>query len=208
VFVAVVDPGVGGPRRNLVIESRGRFLVAPDNGIASDLDIQFGVDEVYSVTEEAAAEVRKHAAKGRTFLGRDVFGPIAAFLARGGAVRRVGKRAEDFDRIEIPAREIDDGRIRGYGRYVDDFGNILTDVSVEDLAAAFGSFAPESVRVRVGSIVIESLVESFSEVGTGELASVVNSWNHLEISVNQGSAVERLGASIPMVVDVTIARQR
>jgi S-adenosylmethionine hydrolase len=203
VFAAVVDPGVGGPRRNLVLTSRGRYLVAPDNGIASDLDDHFGVDEVFVVTETAAAGIRKHTAKGRTFLGRDVFGPIAAFIAGGGSVGRVGEPARNFERIEIPVREIGEGGIRGHGRYADDFGNILTDISVDDLAAAFGSFAKDTIRVAIGPIAIDGVVESFSEVGTGEPAAVVNSWNRLEISVNQGSAVERLGVSVPVVVDVT-----
>jgi hypothetical protein len=35
VFLAVVDPGVGGPRDAIVIEADGRKYVGPDNGLLS-----------------------------------------------------------------------------------------------------------------------------------------------------------------------------
>src|SRR5918999_5556993 len=35
VHVAVVDPGVGGARRPILIEAAGHFFVGPDNGVWS-----------------------------------------------------------------------------------------------------------------------------------------------------------------------------
>jgi S-adenosyl-L-methionine hydrolase (adenosine-forming) len=37
VVAAVIDPGVGGGRRGLVVEVGARLVVAPDNGVLSDL---------------------------------------------------------------------------------------------------------------------------------------------------------------------------
>ena len=54
VFVAVIDPGVGGRRRNLIAAAADRYVVGPDNGLLTDIDIAGGVDEAYSIRQTAA----------------------------------------------------------------------------------------------------------------------------------------------------------
>ena len=203
VFLAVVDPGVGGERQNLAVESRRRWVVCPDNGLVTDVAARFGVDAVFSLTEEAAGEIRKHSAFGRTFLGRDVFGPVAAFLAAGGEVSRVGKRVDGYRGIPLPNVEIRDGYIRGQGRYVDDFGNILTNISGEDLERAFPAGSLAKIRVLINNTVgVDGIRGCFSEEAPGELMAVLDSWNLIEVSVNRGRAIDRFPDGRPVVVEL------
>jgi len=206
VFAAVVDPGVGGERLNLAVQSKGRWIVCPDNGLVSDIAERQGVDAVFAVSEEAAGAVRKHHAFGSTFLGRDVFGPVAAFLASGGDISRVGKKLEGFRRISVPRVEVRDEYIRGRGRYADDFGNILTNISGDDVKRAFPSVPLERMRVSInGAIEVEGIRKCFSEGDTGELVVILDSWNLVEISVNRGRALDRFTDRGPVVVELTRA---
>ena len=77
VFVAVVDPGVGSRRRALAVETRGRFLVGPDNGL---LSLAFAADPGFrAVSIESPSYALP--VVSRTFEGRDRFAPAAAWLA-------------------------------------------------------------------------------------------------------------------------------
>src|SRR5450830_863422 len=81
VHLAVVDPGVGGARAALAVESEGRMLVGPDNGILSPAMLHPGARCVTLPVPAAAAP---------TFHARDVFAPAAAQLASGVQIDALG----------------------------------------------------------------------------------------------------------------------
>lgn len=91
IHLAVVDPGVGGPRRALAAYCREHFWVGPDNGIfhlifrqASPLNIVSLENPAYFLPRIAA-----------TFHGRDLFAPVAAHLSLGLDLDRLGPRITD-----------------------------------------------------------------------------------------------------------------
>lgn len=203
VFLVVVDPGVGGERKNVMVRSHNRWIVGPDNGLVSDVAERFGIDAVFAIEDEDVARVRRHGAAGRTFLGRDVFAPAAAFLALGGRPETIGRSVEGCRRLPLPPVEAVEGRVRGRARFVDDFGNVLTDISARHLGRAFGSAPLETVRVKAGAHEIRGVVECFSRGAEGELLAVLNSWDLIEISVNGGRADDRFPSGSPLVVEIT-----
>jgi len=192
VFVAVVDPGVGGRRKNLIARAAGRYVVGPDNGLLTDIDDTAGIDDVYSIRQPAAEEVRKHAAFGDTFLGRDVFAPVAAALAGGKAAGQLGRRLKAVKRIDIPRVECGKQLIAGTVRYVDRFGNMLTDISGSHIEKTFGKRPLAGVGVSVDNKpVAEGIRRYFAEAREGELLALLNSWDMVELSVNGGRAADR-----------------
>ena len=204
VFLCVVDPGVGGERANVVFESKNRYLVGPDNGFVSDVATGFGVDAVFSILHDAVAGIRKHREFGRTFLGRDVFGPVAAFLAAGGSPDQVGIRIADYERLDLPDVKTNDGYVCGCGRYVDVFGNILTGISGTDLARAFGDAPLAKIRATMNTTIgVDGIKECFSQGAVGDLMVILDSWNLIEIVVNQGRAVDRFSGPEPVVIELT-----
>ena len=72
VHLAVVDPGVGTPRRGLAVAAREQVFIGPDNGLFTP----FFDGAAWKAWEVAAPEYRL-AAVSRTFHGRDVFAPAA-----------------------------------------------------------------------------------------------------------------------------------
>jgi len=192
VFVAVVDPGVGSRRRNLIVKAAGRYVVGPDNGLLTDIDDTAEIEDVYSIRCSAAEEVRTHAAFGDTFLGRDVFAPVAAALAGGKTVGQLGRRLKAVKRIDIPRVECGKRSIAGTVRYVDRFGNMLTDISGSHIEKAFGTRPLERVGVLVDNRPVAGGIRRyFAEGRQGELMALLNSWNMVELSINGGRAADR-----------------
>jgi S-adenosylmethionine hydrolase len=204
VFLAVVDPGVGGERRNIIVRSNDRLVVCPDNGIASDIAEKFGIDRACAIDETAVAPLRRHRARGRTFLGRDVFAPAAAFLAAGGDEASLGMRIGDVRRLALPGIEVRDGYVRGQSRYADDYGNLLTNISGDDIARAFGDTPLAGIRALVDrATAVDGIAEYFAEGASGELKVILDSWNLLEIAVREGRAADRFPPGRPVSVELS-----
>src|SRR3569833_3319181 len=75
-FLAVVDPGVGTPRRTAVVLAGGRWFVGPDNGLLSVIAARHADARLWRIIWEPEDV-------SPTFHGRDLFAPIAAEIARG-----------------------------------------------------------------------------------------------------------------------------
>jgi len=192
VHVGVVDPGVGSARRPLCIETDTMVLVGPDNGLLSLAAPPDGVRRIIEPTEERFFLGPRSA----TFHGRDVFSPVAAAIAAGTPLEELGPTRDDLVRLEMPAPVRDGKALRGEVIYVDHFGNLVTSLPASRLPAG-------TVAVRLGATRIGGVSPSYSAVAPGELVAVIASWGLLEIAVRDGSARERLGASVgdPVVVE-------
>jgi hypothetical protein len=187
VHLAVVDPGVGGARRPLLLRSGGHWYVGPDNGLFSPfLD---GAPALYRIHDDPTA--------GATFHGRDVFAPAAARLARGEAPESLGTAVADPVRLSWPRPARRGGEIRGEVLLVDRFGNLVTTIRADDLPAQ------ARTTVTVGSRRVEGLRRTYADAAPGELIALVGSSGFLEVAVVQGHAARTLGVArgAPVVVD-------
>src|SRR3990172_4855876 len=79
IHVAVVDPGVGGFRRPLLVQTEDYFFVGPDNGILSPALEQERDLRIYHLTQDRFFVKPV----SQTFHGRDIFAPVAAWLSKG-----------------------------------------------------------------------------------------------------------------------------
>jgi S-adenosylmethionine hydrolase len=172
--------------------SGSKYIVAPDNGLVSDVEREFGIEKCYSIETEILSKVRAHHPCGRTFLGRDVLAPVAAALAAGESVDTLGAPAGRHVRLDLPLVAVAAGTVTGHGRHVDRFGNILTDITGAHLKRAFGDSPLATIRAIINNKdEVEGVHEYFAQCGRGELMLILDSWNLVEIAVNQGSAWER-----------------
>jgi S-adenosylmethionine hydrolase len=203
VVVVVVDPGVGGKRRGIILSVGERILVGPDNGFASDLLARGAPLDARAIDEEAAARAVGVRARGATFHGRDLFGPVAAAIARGVGVPEFGPRAGGIVMLEgVPSVSFDGERVRGTGRHVDRFGNVLTDIPV----AAVRRVCPDAGRARVSirGRDVGPLRRTYGDGRPGELIAIVNSWECVEAAANGARAIDLLGGPAPEAVPFDI----
>jgi hypothetical protein len=188
VHVVVVDPGVGGPRRPLCVETDAGLLVGPDNGVLSLAAPAAAIRRIVHLTEERWF-LRPRSA---TFHGRDVFAPVAAALATGTSPSVLGPEVPDLVRLAMPAVEQEPGLLRGQVVYVDHFGNLVTNVS----EAALATFPSRALSISIGTVRLGGIAASYAAVAPGDLVAVVNSWGLLEIAVREGSARAALAARV------------
>jgi len=191
IFLCVIDPGVGGTRKNLVVETERHLFVAPDNGIISSIFEKCRVGKVYRV-EPGPYTLSP---RGSTFLGRDIFAPIAAHLSLGVPPSEMGEELSSVLTVPAEKPSIDPGgRISGRAVLVDTFGNIITNIDGDLLGAVFAGGIPwEDCTVRVAGRDIKGLKRYYAQGERGKLMALINSWGYLEIAVNRGSAFRHLG---------------
>lgn len=181
VHLAVVDPGVGGIRKPIIVRSRGYFFVGPDNGIFTPfLD---GKECVYRIREDVALPDRS-----ATFHGRDLFAPAAARLARGDDPETLGEPSHQAVHLHVPRPRREGCLLAGQVLYVDHFGNLITNIHRADL----GGLGTE-LRVTIGTHEIRQLSRTYQDGALGESLALVGSSGYLEVAVVQGNAGAQLG---------------
>jgi S-adenosylmethionine hydrolase len=186
VHLAVVDPGVGGERRAIVIETERFLLVGPDNGLLSLAAERSPRRRVVHL--DRPSWFRESAA--RTFHGRDVFAPVAAHLAAGTPAAELGSEIEDYERVVLPVPRSIDGAVEGQVIHVDRFGNLVSNLRQEDLAA----FRDSELSVSIAGVRIRGIVSHYAAVREGGALALWNSWGRLEVAVRNGSAARHLRA--------------
>lgn len=177
IFVGVVDPGVGTSRRIVAVDVGGRVFVAPDNGLLTFV----GRGAAYDVTNEALFLPNGSS----TFHGRDRFAPVAAALANGLTLADVGPRINDLVTLDYTPPQYDETEVRGTIVSIDRFGNGITDIERSRIP-----FAPFAVRVHGHTI--ERMERNYGDAESGAFL-IVGSTGHIEISIANDSAAERLG---------------
>ncbi len=178
VCVAVVDPGVGGPRRALMVEADGRWFVGPDNGL-------FGI-VVRRARRSQCREIGwRPESLSASFHGRDLFAPVAARLASGQVPEsRPAEIGSSFD-----GWPDDLGRVL----YVDRYGNAVTGMRAITLA-------PDA-RLRAGGRILDR-ARVFGAVPPGTAFWYENANGLVEIAVNRGAAAGDLALRVGDPVEI------
>lgn len=188
VILAVVDPGVGGQRKPIAIRTAGgRYLVGPDNGLlwlaAERLG---GAEEAVELACSAYALPRVC----KTFEGRDLFSPVAAYISLGVTLDKLGTPVPvaNLERVELPQPVWSADALSATVMYVDRFGNAQLNLTPKDLEK-LGARPGDSLNVRHGE---ESwrvpFVETFGDVKPEEILVYEDSYGQISFSVNQGDA--------------------
>ena len=194
VHVVVVDPGVGGARRPLLVQSGDNFFIAPDNGVLS-LAISGKNNQIIELTN-STYHLKP---TGTTFHGRDLFAPVAAHLSLGVPIQAFGSRLSSYVELSEPVVSRKQSSLEGEIIYIDGYGNLFTNIYERDLTGL--SWA--KLNVAIGVMRIRRLLSSYDSVGAGELAAVVNSWGMLEIAEYKGNAQLKCNARIGDKVTVS-----
>ena len=201
VHVAVIDPGVGGKRRPILIKTENYVFVGPDNGV------------FWPIIKEQDAAVIIHATESRYFLsdisntfhGRDIFAPVAAHICKGVNPLEMGEAISDPVVLDLPVPEEKGDALYGQVMRVDHFGNLISNLKKRDLDRFLGS---ESCIVILGKTLIKGLRKSYSEGGEGETLALIGSSECLEIAVNKGRASDISGADPDGLIGMEIEVKR
>lgn len=180
VHLVVVDPGVGGTRAAIAVESGGHYFVGPDNGVLTTAFYNAAPRIVQIPVPDGVAA---------TFHGRDLFAPAAARLALGEPLSQLGEPiAGEPARLIDPMPWYQGKSVIGEVLYVDRFGNLVSNLT-ENLVPSYAVLEVEDFE-------IGPVRRTFGDVPTGELLAYIGSGNTVEIAVRDGSATRRLGIGV------------
>jgi len=190
VHLVVVDPGVGTARRPILVTSDRHHFVAPDNGV---LSVIYAREERLHI-RHITAEHYSLQPVSNTFHARDVFSPVAAWLAKGVDPEKFGDEISDFVRFNAPKpKAVDGSTLRGVVLKADRFGNLVTNITPQDAPALFAA-VPVQFKIRVGKQEITEIHSNYSEGAPGEVFGILGSMGYLEIAADRGSAAKIIGA--------------
>jgi S-adenosyl-L-methionine hydrolase (adenosine-forming) len=196
IHVVVVDPGVGTERRPLLVSGQNQYFVAPDNGVLSLVYER----EQNVLVRHANVEHYYLQPLSKTFHGRDVFAPVAAWLTKGWQTASMGDEIQDYKRLALPRPKKADGGHKGLVLKIDSFGNLVTNFRAEDLPA--DSQNGLALKLQVGSQAVSRLVDTFANGKAGEPIAYFGSSGYLEVGINKGNAARTLsiGRGAPVVL--------
>lgn len=184
VFLAVVDPGVGGPRQPVIVEADGRYYVGPDNGLLSVLAARARQRRQWRITWRPES-------LSASFHGRDLFAPIVAAIAtKGSPAAWPPGRVDARPLLEVEWGDADLAEVI----YIDHYGNALTGLRAKTL--------PPGCGLRLDDVPLPRC-RSFSDQPPGTAFCYENSLGLLEIAVNQGAAALSLGLRLGDAVKVS-----
>ncbi|MBN2515833.1 MAG: SAM-dependent chlorinase/fluorinase [Deltaproteobacteria bacterium] len=198
INVVVVDPGVGGQRRPVAIETEHYFFIGPDNGI------------FWPIIEEDNSPAVIHLDEKKYFLspisdtfhGRDIFAPVAAYVSLGIDIRGMGPVIRDPGTLSFPRLKIRGNVLCGEIIRVDNFGNLITNIHRTDMEAFLQSTTPS---ISIEELTIKDVKHIYTDVPKGEPLALYGSSNRLEIAVREGSASDYLGLTAGEAVGMKIA---
>ncbi|AFG34459.1 hypothetical protein Ferpe_0318 [Fervidobacterium pennivorans DSM 9078] len=180
VFLVVVDYGVGTARKAIAVETEKYYFVAPDNGVLTLVLERHQPRKIVDLVNK-----KYHFGTSKTFHGRDIFSPAAAYITKG-IFDDLGTRLPSYATVPYRKAHLSATGISGEVAYFDRFGNIETNIPFAWVADK------EQVKIKVGNkTVLVPVVETYADVEEGELLVHEDSTGYLEIAVNKGVARER-----------------
>jgi len=199
IFVVVVDPGVGGERKIVCVQTRDYIFLSPDNGILGPVTAQ---EEILSLVEVSNTKFFLPNVSS-TFHGRDIFAPVAAHLSLGLKPARLGDNLEELKKIDLPRPKVSTGgTLTGEIIYVDRFGNLITNIDDNLIKGAGANIS----SITIGDKKIGKLITSYQDGHSGEPVALIGSPGHLEVAVNCGNASKSLNCSRGDKVTVKFVR--
>ncbi|UCB57975.1 MAG: S-adenosyl-l-methionine hydroxide adenosyltransferase family protein [Thermoplasmatales archaeon] len=187
VHIGIVDPGVGSDRRGIVIVTNTHILVGPDNGLLIPAANELGNFTVYEIKNPRL--MLKNVSN--TFHGRDIFTPIAAHILNGVYFEEIGPIIGDFINLNFGKSEITSKTATGEVIYVDNFGNVITNIDGNKLRNIMDYDKKIMLHIRKKQKKM-SFVKTYGSVKPGDFLATIGSNNLLEISINQGDASKKL----------------
>ena len=197
VFVSVVDPGVGTPRKaSVALLKDGNYVVTPDNGTLTHMYYNIGIEAIREIDETKNRYQGTESVS--VFHGRDLFAYTAAKLASGQITFEEVGESYSLDDIvlldyEYLKADVKNEDIQGIVSNVSDpFGSIVFNVLTEDFNRV-GYHEGDMIHIVLeneqGVYFDENVLyaQSFGFVDIGQPVIFNSSSNYISIGLNQGS---------------------
>jgi S-adenosylmethionine hydrolase len=181
IHLSVVDPGVGGIRKPVLLVTQNYYFVGPDNGLFTFIAQRERVKQIVVPTKQKyfLSKISK------TFHGRDLFAPVAAHLSLGIKPGAFGSKMNSIKRLRFQKPIIKEGELIGEILHIDTFGNLVSNIDEETF---FRFTKKQPFVIRGGRKTIRGLKKGYWEGKKGKPIAIIGGGGFMEISVREGSA--------------------
>jgi S-adenosylmethionine hydrolase len=187
VHVAIVDPGVGTDRRGLIVTTRSQILIGPDNGLLMPAAHKLGDFVVYEISnKEYMFDLISN-----TFHGRDIFTPVASYITKGIPFESFGSRINNYVDLNFGQDLITNKSANGNIVYIDNFGNIVTNIDGNHLIDIL-KYDQNILVFYFNNMIEMPFIKSYDFIKKGNILATIGSSNLFEIAINQGNAAKKL----------------
>ncbi len=201
IHLAVTDPGVGSPRRAILVMTENYYFVGPDNGIFSVVYSESERVEVIHITADHYF-VRD---KSATFHARDVFSPVAAWLSKGIITSNFGELITDYVKLSFPVPSMPTKTtLEGEIIHVDHFGNAISNIRSGYLDTLRNAKPGGKLRIIAKGKEV-ALKQYYSQAEDKGLYALINSMDYLELFVYGGNASKEFEMKVGDTVGVMLA---
>ncbi len=181
IHLAVVDPGVGGARKPVLLVTQDYYFVGPDNGLFTMIPQKENVEQIIVLDRQ-----KYHLSRvSTTFHARDIFAPVAAHLSLGIRPNVFGYETNSIKEFKFQKPISKEGKLLGEILHVDTFGNLVSNIDEGELIR-FARGRP--FVIRAGRKSIAGLKGGYWEGKKGEPIALFGSGGFLEISVREENA--------------------
>lgn len=196
IHLAVIDPGVGSGRKPILFKTKNYFFIGPDNGLLTIAAERDGVRDVFELTNKKyfLPNISK------TFHGRDIFAPVAAYLSLKIKPENFGKKIGSWVKLDLKEPILKGDKLLGEIVYIDSFGNLISNIDQKRLMSFIGSTL---FNIKIKRKKISEIKQGYWEGKEGEILALIGSRGFLEISVKNGNARTTLKAKIcdPIIIE-------
>lgn len=185
IHLSIIDPGVGGVRKPIVIEGEKFSYVGPDNGLFWPSIEQDGFKAAYEIRMETLGNA------SNTFHGRDVFAKAAAFVVANRPFEEYTRPLKKEDLVELHFK---DNQVV----FIDPYGNVKVNNPAN---YQFGQVL--TVTTPTGKIVSVPFQRTFVDVPIHQPVSYKGSNDTLELAVHKGSFEDIFAVNVEDVLSIS-----
>ncbi len=207
VFVVLVEKYIEKTARPIVAKNkRGQYFVLSDNGILSLISERGEIEKVREVKENSWLNGGKLIS---TFMGRDVYAPLAAHLARGEDWSEVGPEMEKINLLDKKALRVSETQVAGDVIALEDpFGNLVTDITATAFLNAKYVLG-DKVSVLIGTTKhVIPFVKTYDDVRVNEKLLYIDSTDHVAVAIHQGDFAGKYKIKPPVKFVISIKKEK
>ncbi len=191
VHLVGVDSTGNAETSSIAIQLEDHFFVGADNGL-------FGL--ISDKTHQQAVDINSVNPVASTFPEKDIFATAAAKLASGVAITSLGKPMASFKKMIGRSVKATRKLIAGHVMRVDNFGNLITNISKTDFDILSKD---KSYTVQFAREKFRKINSSYYQADQGDCFLIFNNLGLLEIGIYKGRANELLGMELDSAVNIT-----
>ncbi|MFZ4928789.1 SAM hydrolase/SAM-dependent halogenase family protein [Chryseobacterium sp. Mn2064] len=190
IHILSVDSFYHKSRKNILYKADGSYFLAADNGLMSLIFFDIKPEAIYELT------LNNRFDDVINFTSTDIFVPAAVHLANGGLPEVIGRKIETAKQLMFskPVHNESEGMIIGEVTYIDNFGNIISNIHkdfFENISKGYDSFT-----IKFRNLSLSRIFSSHTEVVSdweretefhGQSAAIFNDSQFLELTIYKGS---------------------